>query len=217
MNNLGSSIIRKVILAVALGAALGLAAWAAEPTKVEERRLSMRLQGAEAGKVLSHFATMLNARLDVQCAESRPVTIAFENLTVETALSAICESAGLRWRLEEAPERILSVTCDPVPAEPEEGRPMVKAQVERRVEEGADPSTKVSLDLKDAESGDVMRTAADLLEARLLMDASLKGKTVTCHLESETVEKMLDVLCAQIGARWTLTPGTPPTLSIEKR
>ena len=210
----------KIAAAAALVSALGLAPAAQEPVRVEQKRLALRLEKADASKVLGHLARALDARLDYRCERPALVTISFEGLTPQTAVAAICESAGLEWQVVEVPERALVVTCAAAPPETAAGPEgkQVRVEVRQEVKEpGGTVDTEVALALKEADLEDVLGLAAELLKARLLMDASLGGRSVTLEVEKAPLSQVLDTLCAQAGAKWTLVPGTPPTLKVEPK
>ena len=203
-----------------LGASMAVRAAADKSVKHEVRRISLRLQKADVSRVLPQFAHMMDARLDLQCARKADVTIDFSNLTVKTALSAICESAGLEWTLVTIPERVLRVTCAPEPPAPPQGaEKFAEMKVKKDVQKGpgGKTTTHVTLELKNANVEDVMKMAAQLTEAKLLLDTSLAGKTVTCSVKDQPLPVMLDTICGKIGAKWVLEPGTPPVLKVTKK
>lgn len=208
----------KAAAALALASLLGVPVLAQELQRVEEKRLALRLEKADASKVLAHLARTLDAQLEYRCERPALVTIAFEGLTPQTALMAICESAGLQWQMVEGPPRILKVTCAAAPPPPPEGGQRVEVKVRKEVDaQGGEVTQEVALQLKDAKLDDVMKLAAELMEARLLMDVALGDKTVTLDVEKAPLTQVLDTLCAQAGATWTLVPGTPPTLKVDPK
>lgn len=208
----------KAAAALAFAAVLGTPATAQELQRVEEKRLALRLEKAEASKVLSHLARALDAQLDYRCERPATVTIAFEGLTPQTALMAICESAGLRWEVVEGPPRVLKVTCAAAPPPPPEGGQRVEVKVRKEVDaQSGEVTQEVALQLKDAKFDDVLKLAAELMEARLLMDVALGDRTVTLDVEKAPLSQVLDALCAQAGAKWTLVPGQPPTLKVDPK
>jgi len=215
MRRFANRAIRWAAAGVVLGGLLALPVAAQELKPVQEKRVSLRLEKAEAAKVLGQLARALDARLELQCATPAPVTIAFENLTPQTAFSAICETAGLQWQLVEGPERVMRVTCAPAPPLPLTGQVKGDVRVVKKVDEvSGDVTEKITLDLNEAKVEEVMKLAADLMDAKLLLDDSLGGKTVTYKGVNEPISQALDGLCQQVGAKWVLQPGTPPTLKV---
>jgi len=219
MRGFTNRVIRWAAAGLVLGAAFCLPVVAQETKKIEQRRVSLRLEKAEAAKVLGHLVGAMDARLEFQCETPAPVTIAFENLTPQTAVSAICETAGLQWQLVESPERVVRVTCAPVPPpSPPPGEGASTVRVERKVERTSEgTSEKITLDLNEAKVEEVMKLAADLMEAKVQLDPALNGKTVTYKGVNEPISAALDGLCAQVGAKWVLLPGNPPVLKVSAR
>lgn len=202
--------------------------------KITSQRVSLDLKNASTKNLFSLYKDLLGAEVDYQCAEDKQVSVSFENLTVKTSLDAICESAGLEWTLVEGPPAVLKITCAPQAqpdetrrrvikvveqgGEPKPGEPQARAEVKVRktMGEQGQKDVAVSINLKDAELADALKMAARLMDARLLCDTSLAGKTVTIKMDEVPIGTFLDAVCKQAGAAWSLKPGDPPTLEVTK-
>ena len=94
-------------LILALIAILSAAPALTKPQQLEP--MSLDLKEIEVSSILKTFAQVAHSRLEKSSSIDGVVTFRFDHLTWETALSAICESAGCHWQLEEGPERVLRV------------------------------------------------------------------------------------------------------------
>jgi hypothetical protein len=163
----------------------------------------------------------------ILCGQERTVTIAFQNLTVRTSLNAICESSGLRWSLEASEPPFLRIECQDMPVESLKPMTRMARAADKRIE-GAnkvavlkpekEPVDRLeivlSIDLESAPLDRVLDMAARLLDARLVLDASLRGETVTLSLDKVTVRRFLDAVAAQARAEWGISKDAPRTLTI---
>ena len=225
-----------IALAAALVASLPLAA--AEATgvaqKMDSERVSLDLKNASAKNLFSLYKDLLGVEVDYQCPQDKQVSVSFENLKVKTSLDAICESADLEWSLTDGSPAVLKISCAAAaPAgetkrrvikieeqggEPKPGQSLALAEVKVRktMGEQGQKNVAVSINLKDAELADALKMAARLMDARLLADASLAGKTVTIKMDEVPITAFLDAVCKQAGAAWSLKPGDPQTLEVTK-
>ena len=228
-------VIKKVILAVIValwlaGTAGGLQVGVDDiKAKINNERISLSLKEAPLVKILDVYRKLLGVEVRIRCEQERRVTIAFENITVRTSLNAICESAGLRWSLEASEPPVLLIECQNMPISEAKrevsmaGSDLKTASGENRIKvfkpekESADRlELVVSIRLKDAELEKVLNMAAKLLDAQMVLDVKLGGKTVTLEMEKSTLRQFLDAVCAQIQAKWQVTKKDPPTLMVEK-
>jgi len=202
--------------------------------KMDSERVSLNLKDSSVKKVLGLYKDLLGVEVDYQCAQDRQISISFEELKVRTSLSAICESAGLDWALVPGTPTVLRITCSPAAPQaetkrrlikveerggpPKDGEPGAKAEVrvKKTVSDQGQKDVVVSIDLKDAALADSMKMAARLLDAKLVMDASLEGKKVTLKMEEVPIQAFLDAVCKQSGTTWQIKPGDPPTLEVGK-
>lgn len=202
--------------------------------KLDSERISLNLKDAHAKNVLGLYKDLLGVTVDYQCAEDEQISISFEEITVRTSLSAICESAGLAWSLVPGTPATLRITCAPAEPQgetrrrlikvvesggpPKPGEPEARAEVKVRktMDAGGQKDIAVSISLKVAELADSMKMAARLLDAKLVMDSALEGKKVTIKMDEVPIRQFLDAVCKQAGATWQLKPGDPPTLNVGK-
>ncbi|MEW6364226.1 MAG: hypothetical protein AB1714_06260 [Acidobacteriota bacterium] len=198
-------------------------------TRIDNERISLDLKDAPLVKVFEVYRALLGVEVRIRCEQERRLTIAFENITVRTSLSAICESAGLRWSIEASEPPVLLIECRSPSAASQkqalspvrpDGKPVAGSdwvKVLNPDKESADRLELVlSIELHDAELETVLRMAAQLLDAKLVMDIKLGGATVNLSLEKSTMRQFLDAVCAQLQAKWELTKKDPRMLMVEK-
>ncbi len=77
----------------------------------------------------------------------------------------------------------------------------------------ADLGEAVSLSLKDAPAGDVLKSFAKILGAEPDLDPAVSG-TVTVELATVSLSQAMDTVCRNLGCRWDLLPAHPPVLRI---
>ena len=65
-----------------------------------QRRISVTYQGEAPASVFKAFADVLGYRLRLDGTVGGTVTLDVRNVSVETALRAVCESIGCRWRID---------------------------------------------------------------------------------------------------------------------
>ncbi len=156
--------------------------------------MSLDLKKVAVESILSTFARVTRSRLERDPAVSGTITFRFENLSWETALNAICESAGCEWQLEQrGAEKVLRV----VPA--------------RSAAEGSD---RISLKLKNSSAREAFSALAKLQELELEIDPRVEGE-LTISFERVTPDTVMDALCENIGCAWRRQVD-PAVISVSK-
>jgi type II secretory pathway component GspD/PulD (secretin) len=185
-----------------------------------DKRISLNLEDADLRMVFELYKEILGVEADIDPVIDKKISITFDDITVRTSLNAICESAKCRWELVEGDPGVLRVDHDDQAAE--QGiteRSREESQVEvfaTHAPDEADHSLEspVSLELTDADATVVLEVAAKIIGARLLMDKTLEGSTITINASGVPLSTILDTMCADLGCAWNLTDGDPPTLGV---
>ncbi len=197
--------------------------------RLATERVSLNLKEASADDVFGIYKKLLGVELDMACREEKTVTIAFEEITLRTSLNAICESAGLVWEIIDGEPVVLRVECgeklpdsayDDKYAHQSAGAaagPNVMATHGGKSGEGDPAKMVVDLNLHEADLDDVLNMVAKLLDAEVLLDRSLEGRTVTLYEKSASVEELLDAICEEAGAEWNLKEGDQNFLTIDAK
>jgi type II secretory pathway component GspD/PulD (secretin) len=199
----------------------GFAAAAAESDL--DKRITLKLENAPVQKIFDIYRQILEVELDLDPTIDGDITISFENITVRTSLNAACESAGCRWELLAGDPGLLRVDRDDQAA----GRDEKPRSGPRLQHLGGDNATlelssgellerPVSLELQKADATSVLKLTAEVIGAKLLVDKSLEGETVSVNVSGMALSTVLDTLCTQLRCVWNLTEGDPPVLEVDQ-
>jgi hypothetical protein len=218
---------RTLIPAVCLILCLPYCAWAADSARLE-KKITLNLKEASVKDLFRVYEDLLGVKLDFACAEDKKITFAFENITVKTSLDALCESAGLQWRILEGDPPTLRIDCGsgstasplaPV-AEPKPGGAALEQAGKIKVYEpegakGEHPPYKIDVFLEDADLEKVLGMIAKLMNAKPLVDHSIGGRKISINLKRASLEEVLDAACRQAKAQWHLREGEERLLIVD--
>ena len=160
-------------------------------------RIDLNVTDADVGKLFQTVGQLTGARVDLdpRFQTARRISIRIDNVTLRTALTAICESLGCRWRTRDG-----AIFVEPVRT----GDPTVNVL-----------DAKIDLRITGAALHGVMETMAQILGAELAFDETLPKGKLTLDMEQQTVAATLDAACAQAGCKWKLVNRDPkPVLQI---
>jgi len=145
-------------------------------------------------QVFETLASILERQLTLDPAIVDPLTVRLENVTVTTALKAICESLDCEIAIPEDAAAALRITAlaDARSRPAKENR-----NSERLVLE------PITLSLKDASLLDVLETFGRIFEAKADFEEGIEGM-VTLELANVPANEALDHLCRQHGLSWKL-------------
>jgi type II secretory pathway component GspD/PulD (secretin) len=180
---------------------LGLVPPAAQAAEIHlDNRIDLNVTDADVGKLFQTVGQLTGARIDLdpRFPTARTISIRIDNVTLRTALTAICESLGCRWHTRDG-----AIFVEPVPT----GDPRVNVL-----------DQKIDLRITGAQLHEVMETMAMILGADLAFDEGLAKGKLTLDMEQQTVAATLDAACAQAGCKWKLVPRDPkPVLQVAAR
>jgi hypothetical protein len=161
------------------------------------KRISLDLRQAEASRLFPLFAAVLEAKLEHDYDTDARVDLTFDEITARTALNAFCESIGCRWSWApgDAPPTLSFHPADGA-----------ATLLER----------SVRVEVVEAEANQVFELLSQLLETDLEIPPAIGEKRVSTHREA-AVSDHLDTICGDLGCRWTVRPGDPPTLVVDSR
>lgn len=156
-----------------------------ESTRLSEP-LTLSLRDAEVRQVLKSFGKILQR--EVVFAQPVKGTVSFElnNVTLRTALTAVCQSARCRWELVD--ERILIS---------ETVRREQASEARERLQR------PLTLSLAEAPIKAVLDSYAKILGVSLRLAPGVAGN-VTVELQDVAAEKALDEVCTMAQCRWRL-------------
>jgi type II secretory pathway component GspD/PulD (secretin) len=189
---------RTVLLLLFVLAVVPLAARAAAIRL--DNRIDLNVTDADVGKLFQTVGQLTGARveLDPRFQTARKISIRIDNVTLRTALTAICESLGCRWRTKDG-----AIFVEPVRT----GEPVVNVL-----------DQKIDLRITGANLREVMETMSMILGADLAFDETLAKGKLSLDIGQETIAATLDAACAQAGCKWKLENRDPkPVLQITAR
>lgn len=171
---------------------------AAQADGTLDQRIALRVTDADPQEVLATFGQMMGVPVDIDPEIQRPLSIQVEDVSIRTALNAVCESVSCNWHLE--------------------GGKVLKFRALPKASSAKSPSLDEPVDIKvtDADLRNFMGTVAQLLNGNLDMDPALKGK-ITLDIENQGLRAVLDAACAQAKCRWKLAEGTRPVLEVRPK
>lgn len=161
-------------------------------------RLSVSYQGVPVATVLQALAAVIGARLQIDPRLAGSVTLEVRNVTAETALRAVCESVGCRWRLDQG-----RLIVDPDPAANSRSQPDPYADIKLSDIHQDIPAHIVwSAAPLDAVAGALAR----MLDAQLILDPALAAKRVTLDQDQGSAWTAVSGVCREAGCRWRFEP-----------
>lgn len=161
-----------------------------------DHRIDLELRGADVAKVLASFAQILHMEAEIDPEIRGEVTIELHNVRPTTALTAVCESVGCLWRIEDGR---LKIARDP---EAPERSDAASEHAEHPPSEALDE--RIDMALEDADLRQVLRSFGSIVTSQVEIDPALEGK-VTIQLENTPVREALDALCRIHDCVWELT------------
>lgn len=192
------------LLLLALAFALAVAgplpgAAAAPPAETEtpgarlDQRLDLDLEEADLEETLRSFGKILQTQgVDLDPEVTGRITLHLENVRVETALNAVCESAGCAWILGHG---VLTVH--------------LAAEDRAAAEIGLDE--RVDIDLADADVQETLQALGRILRVPVSVDPALDGR-MDVQVQDVPIRQLLDQICKIEGCRWELSGGADPVL-----
>ncbi|MEM6706106.1 MAG: hypothetical protein AAF690_25560 [Acidobacteriota bacterium] len=161
----------------------------------EQRRpITLDVTNFEFGKLAKNFATMADAEL-VAPEEllATTVTLHVERVPWQTALDALCDTAGCDWGLRgRRLDRQLTLTLRPPEAAPPED-----------TFPGARLTTPLYFQLQQAGVQDVLAAFAEAGNFRLRIEGEVSG-VLTMNIETVRLGTALDVVCQSTRCEWLI-------------
>lgn len=167
-----------------------------------DARVDLELQDAEVAQVLASFGRILGHDAVIDPEIRGKVSVELHNVRAATALTAVCESVGCLWRIEDGRLHVVR--------DPEASRDRGTGSSSAGGPSAARLEMPIDMDLKDASLQETLRSFAVILEAGTEIEETLAGR-VSVQLADTPVRKALDAICRVEGCRWELaeTEGGP--------
>jgi type II secretory pathway component GspD/PulD (secretin) len=159
-----------------------------------QERIDIELREADVKAVLASFGHIFGGETEIDPAIAGEVTIELHHVRAATVLTAVCESVGCLWRIEDGR---LEIEKDPE----FEPRPGASGQAEGP--SAARLDELIDMELVDADLRETLRSFGAIVQARAEIDPKLEEK-VTVQLQDTPVRTALDAICRIEGCRWEL-------------
>jgi hypothetical protein len=174
--------------------ATAVPAFAATSVSALQERIDLDLKDASAADTLKMLARVIEAQLELDPAVTGEVTITLYNVSARTALTAVCEGLGCRWRVETGEETRLVVEVED---------PEVALRKSREA--------SVTVELNKVPAEKAFGAVARINGIRLELDSGVAGE-ISASLRERKLDEVLDDFCRQIACRWTLTENEDRTI-----
>jgi hypothetical protein len=179
-------------------------------------RLSIDVRSAAPADVFASFEEVLwetlhrrapkversTVRIVVDAAVREPVSICLQNVTLRTAITAVCESIACTWRFEAKSEPLrVQVTVHPLEGE---GAATPDTAVKGKAPASLDEPIQAQLESADAAT--VFGVLARITGYQVVLAPELSTRKLKLGLEAP-LREVLDAACAQIDCSWSVTGG----------
>lgn len=190
-----------LVLSIAAGAG------ADQQKDLARERVQLLFKEVPIAEVLPALAKSLGYELQLDPSLRAPVTIEVENVTAETALNAICESIGCRWR-REGNRLVVEARTDILTRFRE--RP--KGEAYRRAGgnlmnygvNGLDDELPFDITWSPVDLSVAVYMLARMTNAEVDLAPALKNRKLAVSFKGESLRKAFDAVCAVAGCRWQL-------------
>jgi hypothetical protein len=146
-------------------------------------RVSIEYRDAAAADVIKALAAAAGLKVEIGAGQLRPVTITLTNVTLGTALTAVCENASCVWELQG----VLKVT--PIASEKRGSLPPM-----------------VSFEVHDTPPRDVFRALAIALAVPLSLEGTFSNEPTSFAVSHAATSDALNMLCRIYHCQWTFDP-----------
>ncbi len=190
-----------LVLSIATGAGAG------QQKDLARERVQLLFKEVPVTQVLPALAKSLGYELQLDPSLRALVTIEVENVTAETALNAICESIGCRWR-REGTRLIVEARTDVLTTFRE--RP--KGEAYRRAGgnlfnygvSGLDDELPFDITWSPVDLHTAFYMLSRMTNAEVDLAPTLQNRKLAVSFKGESLRKAFDAVCAVAGCRWQL-------------
>lgn len=209
---------RTLVLSLAM---LSIAATGtAQQKDLARERVQLLFRAVPVTQVFPALAKSLGYELSLDPALRALVTIEVENVTAATALNAICESIGCRWRLEGARlvidartdiVTILSPTPTGVAYQRRGGNLMNYAI------RGLDDELPFEITWSPVDIYAAFFMLARMTDADVDLAPALRNRKIAATIKGGSLRQAFDTVCAVGGCRWQLVEQPKRTVRVTER
>jgi hypothetical protein len=146
-----------------------------------DMRVSVQYVNSDAVDMVQVLAKAAGLTVEVPSASLQPVTITLTHVRFQTALDAICDTAGCAWRLEGTTLRLEAVAAAPAAR-------------------GLPPT--VSIAVEEVSVRDVFRAIGAAINVPVTVEGNVERPPATVKFTNSPTTTVLDFLCKNAGCTW---------------
>ncbi len=195
---------RMLVLALVI---LSFGADALAQKDLARERVSLQFKDTPIAQVIPALAKSLGYELTLDPSLRAFLTLQVENVTAQTALTAICDSVGCRWRVE-GNRLIVDARTDIVTilTENEKGRQAGRAGVNLLNYSVASLDSRLPFDItwSPVDVYVAFRMLARMRNAEVELDPALQGRKTTVSIRDASLRQAFDAVCRNASCRWEL-------------
>lgn len=206
-----ATLVLLLLAAAGAGAAEGKEPAHAAATGLEQR-VDISLNEADVTEVLASFGHIFGSEADIDPAIRGEVTVELHHVRAATVLTAVCESVGCRWWIEDGRLKIEKDPDAPPAPTPAPAPGRAEGSSAARLDQ------LIDMRLENADLRETLRAFGKIVQVPVTLDPSLEGR-VTVDLHNTPVREALDAICRMQGCAWELeeTPEGPALTIIRRR
>ncbi len=182
--------------ALVLAAMLGFVTTTAWAQAALGSRTSIDVSAANPQDVFASLAKTLECTLDIQAELQGPVTLKVSNITVRTALTALCESLGCGWSIEGGSLRIRPARTTVRLKGPVTRAPRKTSALLEKFKRNTGPGVRFD----NTPVRDVLAALSKIADMEITADEPLASQAITVDLSNRGIDAALKELLKQAGA-----------------
>jgi TonB family protein len=195
------------ILVLGLAALLSFAADAAAQKDLARERVSLLFKDTPVTKVIPALAKSLGYEITLDPTLRAMVTLQVENVTAQTALNAICESIGCKWR-QQGNQLIVEARTETIaimqPTEKGEQFTRRGGNLMNYAMSGLEDTLPFDITWSPGDVYTAFHVLARMLDADVEIAPALNGRKLAVTIKAATMSQAFDAVCSVAGCRWQL-------------
>lgn len=195
------------ILVLGLAALLSFAADAAAQKNLARERVSLLFKDTPVTQVMPALAKSLGYEITLDPTLRAMVTLQVENVTAQTALNAICESIGCRWR-QQGNQLIVEARTETIaimqPTEKGEQFTRRGGNLMNYAVSSLEGELPFDITWSPGDVYTAFHVLARMLDADVEIAPALNGRKLAVTIKAATMSQAFDAVCRVAGCRWQL-------------
>ena len=208
------------IFVLGLAALLSFAADAAAQKDLARERVSLLFKDTPVTQVMPALAEVLGYEISLDPALRATVTLQVENVTAQTALNAICESIGCRWR-QQGNRLVVEARTETVTImqATEKGEQFSRrgGNLMNYAVPGLDAELPFDITWSPVEVHTAFYMLARMLDAQVDVAPALNGRKLAVTIKAATMRQAFDAVCRVASCRWQLVEKPKRVVRVTER